>query len=259
MFQKLVACGVFAGLAAGLIAAALQIFFVVPILLEAERYESGELIHFAGGAEVGADSAAHDRGAHDHGSGASAETGQAAQGQSGSDHGEDGSNLLRHVLTVLATVAAFCGFGLLLTAGFALAERRGYQPDGRAGLLWGVGGFVAVQLAPAAGLPPELPGSTVGDLVLRQAWWFSTVLLTGTGIWFIAFAKHWVPWTLGAILVFVPHLFAAPHPNVFGGVAPPELASAFAARSLAVGFASWVILGLITGYVWQKNPFGDDT
>jgi len=244
MFRKIVACGIFAGFAVGLIAAVLQIAFVIPVLLEAERYESGEMVHFGGAAEVSAhvSDAEHDHSSHEH-----------AAGTDDGDEEAEGSLVLRHAKTVLATIATYAGYGLILVAGFALAGQRGYRPDGRTGLIWGLCGFVAVQLAPAAGLPPELPGSSAGELFARQVWWLSTILLTATGLWIIAFAKHWVPWVLGAVLILVPHLIGAPHPEELQGVVPPELAGLFAGRSLAVGLASWVCLGGLAGRLWNRE------
>ena len=61
MPMKLLTSAVFAGVAAGLIAALLQFTFVAPSLLEGELYESGAKVHFAldgspqsprGGAEI---------------------------------------------------------------------------------------------------------------------------------------------------------------------------------------------------------------
>ncbi|MEI2612914.1 MAG: CbtA family protein [Candidatus Promineifilaceae bacterium] len=41
---------------------------------------------------------------------------------------------------------------------------------------------LAFQLAPAFGLPPELPGMAAADLGARQVWWCGTALATGVGI-----------------------------------------------------------------------------
>ena len=113
MLKVLLASALFAGLIAGLFAAGLQQVFLVPLIAEAELYESGILTHF-GGAEI----AAHDAGtAHEYAA--------AAEG-----------GLTRTLLTVLMTVLTTCGFGLILVAGFALAERMHLSSiDLRTGLL----------------------------------------------------------------------------------------------------------------------------
>lgn len=98
MSMKLLTSAVFAGLAAGLIAALLQFSFVTSSLLEGELYEAGEKVHFAvdgtpqsprGGAEV--DLAAEP---------------------------------VRYGLTVAFNIVTYTGFGLLLVALMALAETK---------------------------------------------------------------------------------------------------------------------------------------
>ena len=47
MTRNLLASAVFAGVAAGLLAALVQFVFVIPTLLEGELYETGARVHFA--------------------------------------------------------------------------------------------------------------------------------------------------------------------------------------------------------------------
>ena len=82
----------------------------------------------------------------------------------------------------IESLALFVVFGVgyaLLLAAVMLALRREPTPQG--GLIVGIAGFLAVALAPAIGLPPELPGMGAAPLVLRQAWWLMTVVATGLG------------------------------------------------------------------------------
>ena len=72
MFFRLITSALFAGAAAGLIAALLQLAFVQPVLLHAERFESGDLVHFDVASEQSANTAAH---SHDHGTGETAADG----------------------------------------------------------------------------------------------------------------------------------------------------------------------------------------
>ncbi len=228
MIRQLIASAVFAGFAAGLIAAALQLVFVQPLLLEAELYESGALIHFAGEAD------AHDHATHAH------------PDPSGA------FDLARAGLSVLFSTLVYTGYGLLLVAGFALAARYGLLVDARRGLLWGVAGFVAVQLAPAAGLPPELPGSAGAEITSRQIWWFSTAGVSVLGLALIAFGRGWPLMLIAVAALLAPHIIGAPHAAAMTGTAPPELAGAFAGRTLAVGLAAWALLGTIAAYFWQQ-------
>ena len=71
------------------------------------------------------------------------------------------------------------GFGLALLGVMTLV---GVKIDARMGLAFGVAGFIAVALAPALGLPPEIPGSGAAELDARQMWWFFTVGATAIGL-----------------------------------------------------------------------------
>ena len=222
MFSRILVSGLFAGFAAGLIAALLQLAFVQPILLHAELYESGQLAHF-GGAKAGAAIAA-------------------------------GSiDPVRDGLSVLFTTLLYTGYALILVAAMAFAEDRGLRIAVRQGLLWGLAGFVAVQFAPAVGVPPELPGSATADIGLRRLWWLGTVGATAAGIALIAFGKGWTGRAIAAVLILAPHAVGAPHPETFAGPAPPELAAMFAGRALGVGLVAWILLGLFAAWFWIRE------
>ncbi len=240
MFRQMAASALFAGFAAGLIAAALQLAFVVPVLLEAELYETGTLEHFSGGPD------------HD-GRGTEADDHGHAHAQADIHETDGDGTLTRHALTVLASIAVYTGYGFLLVAGFALAARAGHVVTVRQGLIWGLAGFGAAHLLPAAGLPPELPGSAAAGLEGRQLWWVFAVVSSMAGMAAIGLGKSWTAWGAGVVLLLIPHLIGAPHPHEMAGVAPPELAALFAGRALAVGAASWSVLGLAAGYLWNRE------
>ena len=226
MFGKIVVSALFAGFAAGLIAALLQFAFVQPVLLHAELYEGGELVHF------GATPA--------------------------SAHPElPGFDPLRDGLSVLFTAVIYTAYALVLIAGMALAQMRGVVVTPRAGLIWGLAGFVAVHLAPAIGLPPEVPGVAAADVGARQIWWYMTVGATVTGLALIAFARAPGAWIAAAALLLAPHLIGAPEPSTFVGTVPPEIAALFAARALGVGLAAWAILGLMCAWFWDRETQAD--
>ncbi len=246
MTRKLFASALFAGLLAGFASAALQQWLTVPLILHAELYETGALVHSADGAP-----AAHDHGAHDHGASAAADagpaTGAAAEDRAG------GLDIKRAALTFLMTVLAMSGFGLLLVAGFALAERlTGARIDLRAGLLWGAAGFVSTQLLTGAGLPPELPGSAAAALEGRQLWWAFAALSSAAGLATLAFVETPLRWA-GLALLALPLVIGAPHPDEFWGAVPPELAGLFSARSLLVGAVAWTVLGAAAGWLWSRD------
>ena len=223
MIFKMFASAVLAGAAAGVISGIFQVAFVQPVLLHAELYETGQIVHFKDGA-IQSDWV--DAGAFD---------------------------AVRDGLSLLFTALIYTGFGLVLVAAMALAEERGHPITVRNGVIWGGAGFVAVQLAPAFGLPPEVPGVAAADLGARQIWWFATVGSAAVALWLLAFGKPGVSWAVAAALLLAPQIVGAPHPDVLYGPAPPEIGAQFAARSLGVGFVSWIILGVTASYLWQDR------
>ncbi|MDP3959557.1 MAG: CbtA family protein [Pseudorhodobacter sp.] len=239
MTKRMLTSALCAGLAAGLLAALLHFAFIQNLILLGEQYETGQTVHFGTAAapstEVG----------HDHTTPAAATAAH--------DHGTPPSTLWRKSLTALFTVLLYTGYGLLLVAGFALAEHFGTRITARDGVLWGGAGFIAVQLAPAMGLAPELPGTPGAELVLRQIWWLGTIAATATGIALLAYGRGISVAVLGAALLAAPHVIGAPQTAQFAGVAPPELAAAFAARVLGTSLAAWLLLGSVAGHFWTQR------
>jgi cobalt transporter subunit CbtA len=250
MFQRIFATALGAGIGVGLLVAALQHVTLVPMILEAEKYESGA-------AEV-----------HKHTLLLpwSPQMGQVighaldllpafvgqAQGHGGQPDAtpaEESASPWRAVLTTLATMLTSVGFALLLSGIFAVSGR---EVDAREGLLWGLAGFAVFQLAPAFGLPPELPGSVAADVVTRQVWWVGTVVATATALGLAVFVPARWAYPLAIALFAAPHIIGAPHPGDGAGLVPPELAASFAARSLGINAVFWALLGLSTGALYVR-------
>lgn len=242
MIIRLLSAALVAGFLASVVATGLQLALTSPLILQAETYE-GEGAHAAlapsrdetsfAALIVPAHAHAHGEGGHDHGK---ADAWQPAPG------------LQRMAFTGLATLVGGVGYALLLAA-VMLALRREPTPQG--GLVVGIAGFLAVVLAPAIGLPPELPGMGAAPLVLRQSWWLMTVVATGLGLYLIAVRR--VPLTIlgGLVLIVAPHLAGAPQSiDTVSSQVPPATAAQFAARSLAIGFVFWAVIGLAYGWAW---------
>ncbi|MDG1170918.1 MAG: CbtA family protein [Sulfitobacter sp.] len=222
MYARYLIAALFAGASTGLIAGILQLLFVQPVLLHAELYESGTLVHF-GATAVSA-------------------------------HPElPGFDAMRDLLSVIFTMLTYTGYALILLAAMGIAEDRGARIDGRTGIFWGIAGFVAFHLAPGFGLAPEVPGVAAADVTARQIWWFATAATAAAALWLIAFGDNWMAWGGAAILLLAPHIFGAPEPDVFTGPVPTEIGALFAARALGVGLAAWVLLGSFAGYFWQRE------
>lgn len=236
MLKNIFASALFAGLAAGLLSALLQFWLVTPLIIEGEEYETGAKSHFAGVLIV------------------EDEPAEVSEHEMEDEQEPTLSETLtRHSMTVGVNVVVFTGFALILVAGFATASTTGHVINAKSGIIWGLAGFVAVQLAPAAGLFPELPGTPAEDVYLRQMWWITTVVASIVGLALIAFGNKAYLMILGAVFLATPHIIGAPHLSFYGGVAPPELAALFVSRSLFVACATWAILGGVAGTVWQKQ------
>jgi cobalt transporter subunit CbtA len=231
-FRRIFIAAGLGGLVAGLLLAALHSFATVPLILEAETYER---------AAATATPAAHDH----------------AEGARGPEDG-----LQRMALTAVADVLAAVGFGLLLVAGYVLAGREVGPGEG---LRWGLAGFATFALAPALGLPPELPGAEAAPLLDRQAWWLATAAATGGGLALVCLAREARWATAGVALLALPHAYGAPQPAEHGhGLAPEALARDFAAASLVTGLLFWAALGSLTGLLHRRlggaaAPGGSDT
>ena len=223
MFTRILTSALFAGAAAGLMAALLQLVFVQPVLLHAELYESGQLVHF------GAEKAV-----------------SAHQDVGGLDPVRDG-------LSVLFTMMIYTGYALLLVAVMSVAESRNAEITARTGIVWGLAGFFVVHLAPGFTLAPEVPGVAAADVYARQVWWFATVATAAVAVWLVAFGSGWIAWGVAVALLLAPHLIGAPEPEAFSGPVPTEIGALFASRAFGVGMAAWVLLGCFAGYFWQRE------
>lgn len=214
-FTRLLLTALIAGGIAGIILAGVQHFTIMPMLFEAETYETSSA----------------DEGMH---------AGEEAWAP------EDGTE--RTFFTLINSVIVGFGFGLLLTACYAL---RG-NVTWRSGILWGLGGFAAFNLAPALGLPPELPGDAAAGLVERQLWWVLTVIVTAMGLWIIAFQPKRSLKLFGVAFILIPHIVGAPQPEVHESLAPADLRSAFIYTSLFTNAVFWIVLGILCAIFYNR-------
>jgi len=223
MFARILFAAVIGGIAAALLLTGVQSVKVLPLILEAETYEGGSADHHH-------DAPAADDHAHD------------ADAWAPADGGE------RLVFTLMTNTLTGVAFALLLTAGMTL---RG-SPGWREGMVWGVAGYAVFSLAPAMGLPPELPGMVAGDLVERQIWWAGTALATGAGLALIIFVPRAVVRALGVLLIIAPQAIGAPHPEAAHGTVPAELAAAFVGATLSANLLFWLAIGGVSAYAFER-------
>jgi cobalt transporter subunit CbtA len=239
MIGRVVLAVLLAGIAAGLVMGAIQHVRLTPLILEAEAFER-----------------AGDPASHSHST--TPDTGTPTAGEAVSDghdhdHGEgwapeDGWQ--RTLATTVTAAMTGAGFAAMLAAVSLLI---GLPITRRNGILWGLCGFLAVTLAPAVGLPPELPGMAAADLFARQVWWVGTIAATAAGIYLIATQSRL--WTLGlaAVLIIAPHVIGAPVAPHGEGIVPAELVARFVANSIAANAIFWCIIGLFLGLVLDRT------
>ena len=211
------------GAIAGVLATAMQMLLVTPLLMEAELFETGQSTHFIIDGSP----------------------------ESPMKHVNIWEDPYRHLMTLFFNLVTFTGFGFILIAAMALFQKRGFSLSKAEGIVAGVSGFIVFQLAPSVGLPPELPGTISVAVGLKQAWWIITILSTTVGILLLFLGKYKVVSGAGIIFIIIPHLIGHPKLETYFGVAPPELAAEFASRALAVSLVTWIILGVISSQFWK--------
>jgi cobalt transporter subunit CbtA len=231
LLARILLPAIVAGILAGALLTGLQHIEVIPLIYEAETFET---------------SAASGHAHEDDALGADASGAHESEAWAPSDGGE------RIAITLLANIVAAVGFALLLSVAFVLLSAKGRSVLWRGGLLWGLAGFAIFNLAPALGLPPELPGSEAAALDGRQGWWILTVVLTALGLGMIAFARPAYVRVLGVIPLAIPHIIGAPVPEHHGGLAPEEMAERYIYASLATSAAFWLALGALTAFAHTR-------
>ncbi|MEQ8665111.1 MAG: CbtA family protein [Rhodospirillales bacterium] len=230
MIIKLLKTALVAGLVAGVFGWTLQMALTTPIIIAAEAYEDAPADGAAGGET------------HTH--------------EDGSEHVHDAEawapedGIERHAFTLLTSVLFGVGFAAILAACYLM---NGSANVGwRRGLVWGLLGYAAVFLAPALGLPPELPGMAAADLMARQGWWLAAVVLTAGGLIALIKGQSMALRLLGLVLIVAPHAWGAPHAGYYSDGPPAELAAHFAVASLVSVALFWMMLGAASGWAWDR-------
>jgi cobalt transporter subunit CbtA len=228
MIGRVILAALLAGIAAGILMSGIQQVRITPLILEAEKYETpmSEPQTGTAGQAAGATEPASENKAW-----------------------EPSEGFERTLFTTLASVATGAGFAAML-AGVSLLT--GIPITLRNGAIWGLCGFIAITLAPSAGLPPELPGVPAGDLAFRQIWWAGTVLATGLALYLFATRRTFWPIAAAIALIAVPHFIALPEPANPESAVPPILAAVYVSNVLAAAAVFWCIIGVFLGYALRR-------
>lgn len=248
--KQIISAAALAGLIAGVCLTAVQQWQVSPLIHQAEVLEQAAneahepIRSQSNGANPAAATAEHTH-VHQHETAANDGT-AATHAENAQWQPADGVERLFY--TTLANVSLAVGFGLLLGSVLYL---HGGKTNWRAGLAWGVAGYLVFFVAPSIGLPPELPGTEAAPLAARQLWWISTVASAAAGLALLRFAR--LPLKLiGAIVLVVPFLVGAPHPPIGGGDVPSTLAQSFVFATALANGVFWLMLGALTAAFTKK-------
>ena len=247
-FKSILATAAVSGLIAGLLLTAVQQVQIRPIIAQAEIYEQA----------ASAEAAEHHQDAHEH-SGEHAHEHEAHEHSASDWQPAEGTE--RTAFTALTNVSLAIGFGLFLTAAFSLRVNNKKETnnspvnskayDWRAGLLWGLAGYVVFFVTPSLGLPPELPGAQSAPLHDRQLWWLLTVLMSASGLYLLAFVKQLGYKALGLVLLVSPYIIGAPEPLMHAATAVEALASTFIQATAIANAIFWLSLGMLVSYFYK--------
>jgi cobalt transporter subunit CbtA len=221
MFKRIVFSAALAGTVAALFLSVLQIFWVTPLILQAEIYEAAAEAVF-----------------HEH----------------TADHAHDDmawqpeNGWQRTLSTASSNIVMAVGFALMLTGLYALRKPRGILQ----GLAWGLAGYTVFFAAPAIGLPPDLPGTTAAELVARQYWWLGTAVFTAGGLGLIFLQGNWSLRMTGVLLLLAPHLLGAPQPETAESLAPALIQSQFRWASALSNAVFWMVLGVLSALMFNS-------
>ena len=227
MIRETVLASAIAGIIAAIVFGLLQAVWVTPLILKGETYEdAAETV------------AAHEE-PHAVGSGHHHDP-EAWKPEEGWQ---------RTLFTLGADVLMGIGYAFVLTAVYILWR----EPTGSLqGLAFGLAGFGVFFVAPALGLPPELPGTAAAELSSRQQWWAIIAATTATGLLLLFSRVRWWTRLLAVALIALPHLITAPHPLVESSLAPADLQSQFRLATTVCNGIFWLVLGLSSAAAYRR-------
>lgn len=241
MLRNLIISAAGAGVAVCLAVSALQAVTTEPLILHAELFENAGVVEPAA-AEIAVAPAAAEIVVHEHAAATPAHPHDA-------EAWAPADGLQRTAYTALANLVVGAAVALMLLGLMALL---GQPIDARRGLMFGAAGFVAASFLPSLGLPPELPGTPAGDILLRQGWWIATAVASAVALGLLAFARPW-PWKIAALaLLVVPHVIGAPEPPSLEAAYPAAMAGEFVIASMVVSALLWVLAGLSAGWLHTR-------
>lgn len=241
IFSRIVYSAILTGLVTGAVLTCLQVVSLNPIIFAAESYEVE--VKAADDADDDHSSHSHDH-AHAHDSNA----------------WEPADGFERAAYSFLANVLASTGFAAILLALmslFWLARARNISL--LQGLLWGLAGYLALFVAPAIGLPPEIPGVVAAPVEQRQIWWALTAVSVAIALNLFAFSPTRFK-ALGLLFLAMPYVVGAPgihgpmiqHPDPSAVEALTYLQRQFVVTSAIINLVFWCLLGVACRFAFNR-------
>ena len=253
--------GMKAGALAGFILGLLNVFFVSPLILEAETYEVASkktgklpsLLHWGTSLLVNEAQAHGD--AHQ-----AKEAGSSLEKKEFAPEGH-----LRSTLTVVGSSLIGISYGVLCTLILVLGiklkiiDQDVFDTPWKQGLIYGLVGFFVLHGLPSIGLPPPPPGieGAEGDFPGRQNWWIATVFcgfLAASSLQvfprMLSRNFNLTPTNSKALATLIAFFFCCipfigiPEHSTVSKV-PMALNQSFVITSLGINAVFWVVLGTL--------------
>jgi len=205
-----------AGTAAGVLLFVLQSWTTLPLIHQAERYETAQ-------ASVHAHSHANE---------------------------PSDNQLVRTAYTTAADVLVGIGFAMLLAGLYALSGKSSLWQ----GLLWGLAGFATFHLGPALVVPPSIPALVLAPLSIRQTAWLIAAVCTGLGLAIFVFGPRALK-PGGLLLLFLPsvlfHFFFSVSASDVSSPDIYRLEHLFIVYVLGDFLLFWIVLGALSGHLFE--------
>ncbi|MEI1278491.1 CbtA family protein [Leptospira venezuelensis] len=256
--SDLLRAGIFSGLVSGLVLGVLVCVWNLPLILEAEKFESKSASENSnlGHTHI-----------HSHG-----EVHSHTNEQSSSTELVLNNSLWqkRNLGTFIGSILLGISFGILVSLWMIFFPPLGFSEAPSLSkailpsILIAIGGFLIFFGLPFIGLPPELPGRASGayDYPERQAWWYLSVGSSLVGIFgsrvllsylHIHNLLKWIV-ALVAALFFVGLPFYLGTPKIPGDfAAPKELRIQFEYITLLINLIFWYLLSSLFFLFWKPR------
>ena len=235
MIKKLILTALLSGIIAGTILTGLQAFKTVPLIHQAEQYESKDLIIYSKAKHL--NNVEHKSKDIHH------------KGMNEEDMWSPNDGIERTTYTLISNIVLAIGFSFILLSLYLYINNLNIKKA----IVSGIVGYLVFFALPSLGLHPELPGTLAASLHDRQTWWIDTVLASAIGFLILFFNKNNLFKLMAIFIIALPHIVGAPHSSIHAGTAPFEMLESFEISSFITNGIFWIILSIITVILFNKQ------